>query len=200
MFATYYQEANYQRLFKRHIFEYWDSSLIQVVMLLPFLSSLFHPRTKQKHLFYVYFQVSTSECCTWVPVEFGSVLGEESPYVWESFALCSTIGPRMLDLNKGVAAKWRLFPVVYTIGSTLGENRTNIWFNSKGTNHHKVIKNLTSKKPTQLNNKWGKGESQWSQERRKRLWCKVAKPWHSSTRAIPLTYFSWRRRDAAHLI
>lgn len=47
-------------------------------MLLPFLSSLFHPQTKQKHLFYLYFQVSTSEYCAWVPVEFGSVLGEES--------------------------------------------------------------------------------------------------------------------------
>lgn len=198
MFTTCYQEANYQRLFKRHISEYWDSSLIQGVMLLPFLSSLFHPQ--QKHLLYKYFQVSTSEYCTWVPVELVSVLGEESHSVWESFVLCSTIGPRISDLAKEVAAKQRLIPLVYTIGNTHGENRTNIWFSSERTKHHRIIKKSYQQKTTQLNNKWGKGESQWSQERSRRLWCRVAKPWHSSTRAIPPTYFSWHRRDAAHPI
>lgn len=119
MCTTCYREANYQRLFKRHISEYWDSSLIQGVMLLLFLSSLFHPQ--QNRLFYIYFQVSTSEYCGQLPVELGSVLCEELHYVWESCVPCNFIGPRIPDLVKEVAAKRQLTPLVYTVGDAPGK-------------------------------------------------------------------------------
>jgi len=137
MCTTCYREANYQRLFKRHISEYWNSSLIQGVMLLPFLSSLFHPQ--QKRLFYICFQVSTSEYCARLPAELGSVLCRESHYV------C----PRTSDLAKEVAAKRQPTPAVYTVGDAPVENigSTNIRFSSKKANHHGTVTNPYSQKP-----------------------------------------------------
>lgn len=135
MLATCYQEANYQRLFKRHISEYWDSSLIQGVMFLPFLSSLFHPQTKalalplfpSVHLW----MLCLSSCgicfCAW---RITLLLREFCPLQCHS---SQNIRPGQR------AAKCWLIPVVHRTGNTPGENRTNIWFCSKETKYNRII-------------------------------------------------------------